>query len=189
MALNVNIEEKRFDTKLIFENFSYQFKENGIYALSAESGKGKTTLLRLIAGLDKDFKGVIEGGGFENVSMHFQEYRLFPNLTALENVVFASNALENVAKSLLSRFEFTENDMQLYPRELSGGMKQRVSLCRAILKESPVLLLDEPTKELDSELKERLYEVIKKESENRLIILSSHDKFDFESLSAKVIYF
>ena len=187
MGLIIRNLSKKFDEKTIFENFSYEFAENGLYAVSGESGKGKTTLLRMISGLDNDFKGEIVGGGFKNVSLAFQEYRLFPFLSALENLTEATGVSEAEASALLLKLGFYENDVRLRPRELSGGMKQRVSLARAFLKPSPILLLDEPTKELDADLKSSLYELIKKESEKRLVIFVSHSKEDIEALSPTLI--
>lgn len=188
MKLSVKIEEKSFENKLIFENFSYDFDECGLYALVAESGRGKTTLLRLIAGLDKKFKGEISGGGFENVSVCFQEYRLFPALSAIENVTEASGASYDEAEKMLLGLGFKKEELDLRPAELSGGMKQRVSLSRAFLKKSPILLLDEPTKELDSELKKVLYDLIISESKTRLVIFVSHGEKDIQALKPTVIH-
>ena len=187
MSLEINVKEKRYGGKLIFDNFKYSFQETGIYALTAESGKGKTTLLRIISELDSDFQGTVIGGGFKNVSVHFQEYRLFPNLTAKENVIMAAKVTEEDARKLLSFLDFKDEDMNLFPDELSGGMKQRVSLARAILKKSSVLLLDEPTKELDTELKEKLYKVLIEEGKKRLIIFSTHENRDVMALGASVV--
>ncbi len=187
MGLSIKNLFKSFDNKTIFEDFSYNFKDKGLYAIIGESGRGKTTLLRLIAGLDVKFTGEIQGGGFKNVSYAFQEYRLFPHISALENVTEATGASRNEAKELLLKLGFSNEDLNLRPKELSGGMKQRVSLARAFLKKSPVLLLDEPTKELDAELKNVLYSMIKEESETRLVIFVSHNKEDAQILSPSVV--
>lgn len=179
MSLNIKILNKTFDNKVIFKDFSYEFLNTGIYILRGDSGSGKTTLLRIIAGLDKDFTGELLGGGISNVSFAFQEYRLFPALNVLENVMIASKNESDVeleyAKTLLFNLGFTEDEISLYPGELSGGMKQRVSLARALLKSSPILLLDEPTKELDNSLINSLYKIISEESAKRLVIISTHD--------------
>lgn len=192
MSIVIKNISKSFDAKQIFKNFSLEFPQNGVSMLSGESGVGKTTLLRMISGLDTDFSGEISGGGIKNCSVAFQEYRLFPTLSALDNLVFANHdkkTAENTKEALemLLSLGFKESDAQLYPRELSGGMKQRVSLARAFLRKAPILLLDEPTKELDVENASKVLEIIKNEAEKRLVILVSHNRSDAEKLSAKII--
>ena len=187
MALSIKNLRKSFGEKSIFSDFSYDFSEKGLYVISGDSGSGKTTLLRIIAGLDTEYHGEVIGGGFDNVSYAFQEYRLFPMLSALKNLtvaVFEEPDDENVrvAGALLSRLKFTDKDMTLYHRELSGGMKQRISFARAVLKSSPVLILDEPTKELDSELCRIIREIIIEESKKRLVLLVTHRAEDIEGL-------
>lgn len=179
MSLLIRNLNKSFDKKDVFTDFSFDFSGTGLYILRGDSGSGKTTLLRIIAGLDKDFTGEVIGGGISNVSFAFQEYRLFQNLNVLENTMIASKEERDddlkYAKVLLSRLGFEEEEMNLYPDELSGGMKQRVSLVRALVKSSSILLLDEPTKELDKTLINSLYEIIKEEAAKRLVIISTHD--------------
>ena len=192
MTLSLKNITKVFSDKTVFKDFSYDFSETGIYALVGDSGVGKTTLLRIISGLDTDFSGEVIGGGFENVSYAFQEYRLFKNLTALENAMLAyidKRSCENTAKamSLLKRLGFSEKEANLYPGELSGGMKVRVALARAILKKSSVLLLDEPTKELDPALCQTVYEIIKEEAKTRLVIIVTHNRDEIEFLNANKI--
>lgn len=183
---------KSFGKKTLFRDFSYKFDNMGIYAVTGASGVGKTTLLRLIAGLDKKYDGEIIGGGISNVSICFQEHRLFPGLTALENITKVSFTEENEesvleAKALLKRLNFDENDMNLYPAELSGGMRQRVALARAILRKSNILILDEATKELDSSLVGEVLDIIREESERRLVLLVTHKNEEIEKLGAKIV--
>ena len=182
MSLILENISKKFEKKEIFHNFSYRFCDTGLYLLSGASGIGKTTLLRIIAGLDKKYEGTVSGGGIRNVSYAFQEHRLFHNLTALQNllVIFddSDSLMEAKAKSLLFTLGFTDDEILLYPDALSGGMCQRVSLARAFLKNTPVLLLDEPVKELDKDLKEVVYNLIGEESKSRLVILVTHEEID-----------
>ena len=192
MNLIISDLKKSFGKKQIFDGFSYTFNSTGIYALCGESGIGKTTLLRLIAGLDTDFSGTIENGGIGNVSVAFQDSRLFPNLSAIDNVILAnfdsiSDETKRRAEELLISLGLDKKDTTLFPSELSGGMKARVSLARAFLKDSPILLLDEPMKELDTLNKEKAYEIIKRESESRLVIMVTHSHEDIQKLSAKTI--
>ena len=193
MSLKLENLKKSFGDKLLFGDLSYEFENSGIYALVGKSGCGKTTLLRMISGLDSDYEGKITLGSDIKVSYCFQEHRLFPHLTALDNVTVAAfdkKSEENliVARELLLELGFTEEDLKLKPTALSGGMKQRVAIARAILYDAPILLLDEPTKELDGLLVSKVHELIAKESKKRLVIIVSHDEADLASLDAKKIY-
>lgn len=192
MTLTVSNLKKRFGNKMIFDGFSYSFGERGVYALTGESGIGKTTLLRMIAGLDTDYSGSITGGGIGKVSFAFQEHRLFPSLSALQNVVLANNdeltdEAVSAATEMLLSLGISNADMQLYPSELSGGMKARISLARAFLKDAPILLLDEPTGELDAENASIVREIIKKQAEKRLVIIVTHNEDEIFTLSATKI--
>lgn len=183
MTLKLNSISKYFGEKNILSNFSYEFSDSGLYLLLGESGVGKTTLLRIIAGLDNGFSGELLGGGIGRVSFCFQEYRLFPELSALDNVLIAisdtkDEAVLEIAEKLLYRLGFSKSDLSLLPSELSGGMKQRISLARAIMKDAPILLLDEPTKELDGENANAVREIIVEESKRRLVILATHNEPD-----------
>lgn len=192
MSLEIKNLTKYFDDKCIFNNFSYSFSNKGIYALVGNSGVGKTTLLRMIASLDKSYTGEILGGGIKNVSFAFQEYRLFPEISSLENVVFAisdgkDKAVWDESKKTLFDLGFTDNDINLFPEELSGGMKQRVSLARAFSKNAPILLLDEPTKELDEKNASLVKQKILAFSKERLVIIVTHNPKDISDLNATVI--
>ena len=183
MPLTLNKVSKNFADKSIFRDFSYEFNDVGLYIITGESGIGKTTLLRMIAGLDTDYIGTIENGGIQNTSFMFQEYRLFPTITALENAsISTGRKTDDAAYQLLIRLGFDKDDFKKTPYELSGGMKQRVSFVRALLKNSPILILDEPTKELDTATALVMLDMIKDEAKKRLVIIVTHDditdKFD-----------
>ena len=188
MILKLDNLSKRFDGVDIFTGFSYSFQNRGVYVISGESGIGKTTLLRIIAGLDKEYDGFITGGGVENVSFMFQEYRLFPALNAVKNASLVSADNLNVASKLLIRLGFKKNDLNKRPRELSGGMKQRVSFVRALLKNAPILLLDEPTKELDEETASIMLDIIGEEAKKRLVIMVTHDDVSDKLSDAQIIH-
>ena len=178
--MNLKIENltKKFGDKTIFDVFSFEFPKNGICIITGSSGIGKTTLLRMISGLDKDYSGEIHNGGIGNVSYMFQEYRLFPNVSALKNVIAATSENddeERRASDLLLRLGFTNEDLKKKPKELSGGMKQRVAFARSIIKNAPILILDEPTKELDDASINIMTDIIAEESDKRLVIIVTHD--------------
>ena len=187
MILKLDNLSKRFSEHDILGNLSYTLEGPGAYIVMGESGVGKTTLLRIIAGLDEEYSGSVVGGGVENISFMFQEYRLFPALNALKNASLASLDDLNEAAELLLRLGFKKTDLKKKPRELSGGMKQRVAFVRAILKKSPVLLLDEPTKELDQDTVNTMLEIINEESKTRLVVIVTHDDISDKLVSAQII--
>lgn len=185
MSLEIKSLNKFFGEKIVIKDFSYSFSDKGAYLIYGKSGVGKTTLLRLICGLDKDYTGTIIGGGIENVSFAFQEYRLFPQLSALDNLLVA--AFENPTEEnreeallLLESLGISREESSLLPDALSGGMKHRVSLARAFLVKRPILLLDEPTKELNEELCRDVRKMIASFSKERLVILVSHSEKEKE---------
>ena len=193
MGLKLKSIKKSFDSKTVIDDFSYSFRDTGLYIVKGDSGSGKTTLLRIISGIDDLFDGELIGGGIQNSSFCFQEYRLFPHLSALENVTVASfdNATDEdraLALQLLLRLNFSTEDTTLRPAQLSGGMKQRVSFARAILKKSPVLLLDEPTKEVDSSIAKIMHEIITEEAATRTVILVTHKNEDISALNGEIIF-
>lgn len=192
MTLRIKDLTKSFGKKTLFRDFTYSFNDTGIYAVTGESGAGKTTLLRIISGLDNDYSGIVIGGGAGNVSYCFQEHRLFPSLTAIENltqIAFKTKNKENEenAKKLLTRLKFSESDMLLYPNELSGGMRQRVAFARAVLKKSKILILDEATKELDSALRDTVLKIITEEAKRRLVIFVTHKNEEIDLLNAETV--
>ena len=193
MSLVLKDITKSYGERRVLDGFSYKFNDKGVYVLRGESGAGKTTLMRIIAGLENDFSGKLKGRPL-TCAVAFQEYRLFPTLSALDNVVTLAGGTRresiNVrvdAARLLTELGFSEREMQLKPSELSGGMKQRVSIARALLASARVVLLDEPTKELDPNLCEKVNSIIRAEAQSRLIIVITHRDADIVALGATVV--
>lgn len=161
----------------IFSSFNAEFEDTGLYIITGSSGIGKSTLLRIIAGLEKDFTGAVYG--FENniISVAFQNTRLLPWLSARENVaaVLSGSRRERLKKAdeWLERLGLSDYKNKR-PDNLSGGQQQRASLARALAAESTVILLDEPTTGLDTELSENVMEIIKKEAQNKLVVCVTH---------------
>ena len=177
-----------YGKKTVFDGLSLSFKKSGLYLVTGPSGCGKTTLLRLIAGLEKPSAGVLSVS--DPVAFAFQEYRLFPGLSALRNVTCVRDprSKEEAAKndadalSLLSSLGLTEQDARQTPDALSGGMKQRVSLARALFSPHPIKLLDEVTKELDRTSVELVLSEIAKYSLDSLILFSTHHPEDCDGI-------
>ena len=190
MSLKIINLTKRFGKETIIDNFSYEFSDSGIYCIIGESGAGKTTLLRMIAGLDITYKGEICGVG--TISFAFQEHRLFPQLSALDNLIYSnydskSEAVIKECKNILFDLGLCKEDLSKTPDKLSGGMKQRVSLARAFMKKCDVLLLDEPTKELDEDNSKIVKSFIERLSKDRTVIMVSHNQNDWHELNAETI--
>ena len=178
-----------YSDRCIFQDFSLSLSGRGIYTLIGPSGSGKTTLFRLLLGLLKPSHGRIFLS--EPPAAVFQEHRLFPHLNAAENVaIIRESPREHLpqARSLLYRLGFTERDTELFPSELSGGMKQRVSIARALFSDSKILLLDEPTKELDESLRRILYDLLIERAKDSLILLSTPRTEETDVLAAKRIF-
>ena len=164
---------KCFDEKIVFDNFTCEFKDGAINYLLGESGSGKTTLLRIIAGLDKDYTGNVPHFD-EKIAVVFQEPRLFPAITVLKNVQIVNDKSVTTSVELLKLVEL-EDSMNLYPNELSGGMKMRVSLARALNFNASIYLLDEPFGALDEATKERLLPKVFEILKNKTVIIVSHN--------------
>ena len=194
MSLKLINVTKRYDEDRppIIDNFSYEFPENGIFLLTGASGIGKTTLLNIISGLDTNYSGEIENGGrmhLDKVSYMFQTHILFPYRSALKNAALAYGKKDyGRASELLLRVGFKPEDLKKKPRSLSGGMQQRVCFARALLRNSPILLLDEPTKELDADTAKIMLEIINEESKHRLVIAATHDDIADKLDGAKIIH-
>ena len=174
MALRLENISKSFGDKKVLDGLSLAFPEKGISVIMAPSGTGKTTLLRIIAGLEKPDGGEVHFTENEKVSLMFQEDRLFPWLTALENVTVPTGVKASEARALLEAVELgAETDK--FPDQLSGGMNRRVALARAMAG-GGMLLLDEPFNGLDEELTERMLALLEKYAENAAVIIVTHDR-------------
>ncbi|MEG1835095.1 MAG: ATP-binding cassette domain-containing protein [Oscillospiraceae bacterium] len=183
MEIKIENLNKSYKEKIVIKDFSLTLKIDKTIAVMGESGCGKTTLLRLIAGIEKPDSGKITKHPTK-ISFMFQEDRLLPWLNAFENVKLVGS--EDTAKKYLSLLGL-ENDFNTKPNELSGGMQRRVALARALNFSSDLIILDEPFKGIDESLKDKLIDVIK--SEKRDIILVTHNKSDAKKLTDNILTF
>ena len=166
---------KTFDSKKVLDNISTVIPDSGIFAVSGASGSGKTTFMRILAGLETPDSGTIDGLRDKKISVMFQEDRLLPWYSALENVAAVCD--KDIAKNWLQKVELA-HAADKKPDELSGGMCRRVSLARALAFDGDILFLDEPFKGLDIELRERMAELIKDFAKTKPVILITHDRWE-----------
>jgi len=174
-----------------------------LVAVFGKSGTGKTTLLRMIAGLTAPDKGVIKIGNrtvFDsyqkinlkpqqrNIGFMFQDYALFPNMTVEENIRFAQ-AEKAFANELISTFEL-DALRRRKPDKLSGGQRQRVALARALALKPAILLLDEPLSALDEELRFSLQKEITKAHAifRSTTLMVSHDIDEIQTMASKILF-
>ena len=161
---------KRFGEKTLFEDLNLTVEEPAV--LWAPSGWGKTTLLRVLMGLETPTSGSVQGVG--RVSAVFQEDRLCPQLNAVQNVALVLPGLEIQYKEQIAR-------------KLSGGQKRRVALLRALLAPSDTLLLDEPFTGMDPETLQKAAALIRERGGGKNVLLATHDRDAIAALGWPVI--
>ena len=162
------------DTEIL-RDFSLVLPLEGVTVISGTSGCGKTTLLRILAGLETGYTGSVTGVP-ETVGVLFQEDRLFPWSTALQNVEAVLPAgRRGEARELLEELGLADR-ADAYPAELSGGQRRRTALARALAFDCGLLLLDEPFKGQDPELLERSAELVLRRSVPVIAITHSDDE-------------
>ncbi len=167
---------KKVYDKTVINDFSYTFPKKGLFLIRGASGSGKTTLLRLFAGLETPDSGSVETNFEDKISFLFQEPRLVPNLTVLENVLLVKKEKDpEKAKEHLSLLGL-EKDLKKYPDELSGGMKLRCAVARSLYFGGNIFLWDEPTKELDPENAKKIVDLMETLSKDHLVIAVTHDE-------------
>jgi molybdate transport system ATP-binding protein len=182
-----------------------ELPKNQFICISGPSGIGKTTFLRMIAGLTKPDRGIIRMGDCiffdsmnninispqkRNVGFMFQDYALFPNMTVEENISFAQNKVKDKAwvDTLIKSYGLEALRNQK-PDKLSGGQKQRTALARALAKKADILLLDEPLSSVDSNLRIKLQnEILKAHADfGSTTLLVSHDQDEINKMAQCVL--
>ena len=179
--------EKSFGEKKVLRGVSLSIDKGEIAMLYGMSGCGKTTLLRIAAGLEKEDKGKVARGG--KIAVVFAEARLFPTATVLENITLVMrgdpHTVKEKARAILSAFGLSEAEM-LYPHELSTGMAARVSLARAVAFDGDIYLMDEPLKSLDGEVKSHVITYLRTFLKEKATLIISHDEAEADALGGKV---
>lgn len=191
-----------FGSKSIFENFNLHLKKGEIGTLVGPSGAGKTTLFKILTGMIHVQNGSIDIHNQQiqpnccHAAYMTQEDLLLPWRNVIQNLVLLSelgpspqstSQLKTDALQLLRELGLDGYE-KAFPHQLSGGMRQRISLARALLLKRPLLLLDEPFSSLDISLRENLYLLLKKlqQQYSITILMATHDFRDAFSLSDKI---
>lgn len=172
-------EEKR-----VLRDFTLSIPEGGRVCLMGASGEGKTTVLRLVMGLEQPQSGDVSRPENTRFAAVFQEDRLLPWLTALENAALFSDT--KTAQAMLETLGLGD-DLHAFPAALSGGMKRRVALARALCAPFDVLVLDEPLTGLDGETKAKCLAAIDKAASGKSLLLATHDRHEAEALKAGIV--
>ncbi len=166
----------------VLENFSAEFPDGGVTAVSGRSGCGKTTLLAVLLGLLRPDGGTVSG--FRQPSAVFQEDRLLPFLSAEKNIAVTAGCTEAEAGEALLSVGFDAADRGKRAFELSGGMARRVAIVRAMLAPGDAVLLDEPFKGLDERTRAQVVRFVCENRRGRTMVVVTHDPRDAEALHA-----
>ena len=195
-----------FDESQVLEGFNLSVVSGDIFALLGDSGSGKSSALRFIAGLENAMNGsvVLDGADLSlngvhsvkpelrEIGMVFQDYALFPHMTVFQNISFGIDHLSKKSKtekvaSLLELISLKGIEKK-YPHQLSGGEQQRVSLARALANSPKLLLLDEPFSSLDKSHRDELVKdvrsILKKQSVTSILV--THDEAEAKAFADKI---
>lgn len=182
----------------VLDNVSLDIKENEFISIVGSSGCGKTTMLRLIAGLNKPTQGLIKinndiiNAPTSRIGFVFQEYTSFPWLTVRENLAFGlrlkkikNDTLVEYYLNLMGLKEFED----AYPKKLSGGMKQRVAIARTLINAPDIILMDEPFGSLDAQIRYEMQKLLLDvwSKEKKTVIFVTHDIDEAIFLSDRII--
>ena len=181
MARAENLTVKYGETAVL-DQFSADFPDGAVTAVSGRSGCGKTTLLVVLLGLLRPDAGMFSG--FQRPSAVFQEDRLLPFLSAAGNIAVAAGCTEAEAAAALCSVGFDNADSEKRGFELSGGMARRVAIVRAMLAQGDAVLLDEPFKGLDECTREQVVRFVNERRRGRTMVVVTHDPRDAEDLHA-----
>ena len=177
---------KSYGVNRVLRGLNFTLEAGSVYCLMAPSGSGKTTLFRALLGLEPCDAGSITGVSSGDISMMFQEDRLCEALSAIENValVLPGRASRTKVRGLLSQI-LPASCLDQPVMELSGGMRRRVSLARAVAYPSTLLVLDEPFTGLDAQTRRQVIDFLLANRRGRTLLVATHGERDAELLAAR----
>ncbi len=178
---------KSFENKPVLQNLTLTVGE-GVTCLMGPSGSGKTTLLRILLGLETAESGSVQGMP-EKTAVLFQEDRLVENITVRGNLRLALGKAyaEETAQKCLTVLGIGHT-LGEQVRMLSGGMRRRAALARALLYDAPLMILDEPFKGLDEDSRRQTMDIVRADAIRRPVLMVTHDRTEAEYLGAKLLW-
>ena len=183
MDIIVDNVSKSYGEQVVLKKLTVRFPEENISCIMGPSGCGKTTLMRILLGLERADEGRVEGVPYGKISAVFQEDRLCENVSAIRNLKLVSEKDEAELRREMEALRLGEAFGKPV-RELSGGMKRRVAILRALLAPCGCIMMDEPLKGLDEETKIVTAGYIRKNAKEKTLIVITHDRQDLELLGA-----
>ncbi|HED08824.1 MAG TPA: ABC transporter ATP-binding protein [Ignavibacteria bacterium] len=191
---------KKFGRRLIFNGLNFEYNHNGIYGIAGINGSGKSTLIKIIAGIISPSSGKVihklDDKVIEEEKLHnyvgfvapylimYEEFSAWENLTHISKIrgIEFNKELFN---SLLNDFLLIKRKNDLV-KTYSSGMKQRLKFIFALMHSPKILLMDEPTSNLDDEGKETVYRIVNREGKNKIIVIASNERTDLDMCSTKI---
>lgn len=188
MNINISNLTKKYGKKEIFKNFSLEIEAGKVTALMGKSGFGKTTLIRILMGLEKYDEGKITGLENQKISTVFQEDRLCENLSAITNISIVCEKETSIREISAELEKIGLKESQNKPvKTLSGGMKRRVAIIRCIMAKSDIIIFDEPLKGLDEITKKNVINYLKEKIRGKTVIIVTHDIEEARQLDGTIV--
>lgn len=185
MDIRVSHINKSYGRLHVLKDYSCNMKENEVTCIMGSSGSGKTTLINILLGLQQPDSGTVEGIPYGRLSVVFQEDRLCDNLSAMANLKLVCKKGTDDRVLRQGMIDLGLEDAFHKPvRELSGGMRRRVVILRALLAESTCIIMDEPFKGLDEETKEMTIAYVREHTVGRTLVVITHASREVELLGA-----
>lgn len=188
MNINISNLTKKYGKKEIFKNFSLEIETGKVTALMGKSGFGKTTLIRILMGLEKYDEGKITGLENQKISTVFQEDRLCENLSAITNISIVCEKETPIREISAELEKIGLKESQNKPvKTLSGGMKRRVAIIRCIMAKSDIIIFDESLKGLDEITKKNVINYLKEKIRGKTVIIVTHDIEEARQLDGTIV--